>query len=339
MTVPPVSIAMSSSIALRRSPKPGALTAATFRPPRSLLTTSVAKRLALDVLGDDEQRLARLHHGFQNGKHRLQTGKLLLVDEDVGALQLGNHLVGVGDEVGGEIAAVELHALDDVELGLEALGLLDRDDALVADPLHRLGDLGADLDVAVGGDGADLGDLVVRLDLLGLAFQLVDDGGDGEIDAALQVHRVGAGRNRLGAFLDDGLRQHGRRRGAVAGDVGGLGGDLAHHLGAHVLELVLELDLLGDRHAVLGHARGAERLLEHDVATLGAQRHLDRVGEYVDAAQHLLARVLAKFDVLGRHVKQLLWMGRIIAGGTIRIRLRRGRRLFLRSLRRCRSPS
>ena len=33
---------MSSSMALRRSPKPGALTAATFRPPRSLLTTSVA---------------------------------------------------------------------------------------------------------------------------------------------------------------------------------------------------------------------------------------------------------------------------------------------------------
>ena len=33
---------MSSSMALRRSPKPGALTAATLRPPRSLLTTSVA---------------------------------------------------------------------------------------------------------------------------------------------------------------------------------------------------------------------------------------------------------------------------------------------------------
>ena len=39
---PPVRIAMSSSIALRRSPKPGAFTAATLRPPRSLLTTSVA---------------------------------------------------------------------------------------------------------------------------------------------------------------------------------------------------------------------------------------------------------------------------------------------------------
>ena len=39
---PPVSTAMSCSMALRRSPKPGALTAATFSPPRSLLTTSVA---------------------------------------------------------------------------------------------------------------------------------------------------------------------------------------------------------------------------------------------------------------------------------------------------------
>ena len=34
---------MSSSIALRRSPKPGAFTAQAFRVPRSLLTTSVAR--------------------------------------------------------------------------------------------------------------------------------------------------------------------------------------------------------------------------------------------------------------------------------------------------------
>jgi hypothetical protein len=33
--LPPVRIAMSSSIALRRSPKPGALTAATLMPPRA----------------------------------------------------------------------------------------------------------------------------------------------------------------------------------------------------------------------------------------------------------------------------------------------------------------
>ena len=43
ITWPPVRIAMSCSMALRRSPKPGALTAAIFRPPRSLLTTRVAR--------------------------------------------------------------------------------------------------------------------------------------------------------------------------------------------------------------------------------------------------------------------------------------------------------
>ena len=40
ITVAPVSTAMSSSISLRRSPKPGALQAAIFNVPRSLLTTS-----------------------------------------------------------------------------------------------------------------------------------------------------------------------------------------------------------------------------------------------------------------------------------------------------------
>eukprot|EP01139_Manchomonas_bermudensis_P006121 Amastigsp_a176505_14.p4 type:complete len:130 gc:universal Amastigsp_a176505_14:203-592(+) len=42
ITVPPVRIAMSSSMALRRSPKPGAFTAVVFRMPRMLFTTSVA---------------------------------------------------------------------------------------------------------------------------------------------------------------------------------------------------------------------------------------------------------------------------------------------------------
>ena len=43
MASPPVRTAMSCSIALRRSPYPGAFTAATFRMPRSLFTTSVAR--------------------------------------------------------------------------------------------------------------------------------------------------------------------------------------------------------------------------------------------------------------------------------------------------------
>ena len=59
-------------------------------------------------------------------------------------------------EVGRDVAAVELHAFDDFKLGLERLGFLDRDDALVADLLHGVGEELANFGVAVGGDGADL---------------------------------------------------------------------------------------------------------------------------------------------------------------------------------------
>src|SRR5262249_34009081 len=146
-------------------------------------------------------------------------------------------------------------------------------------------------------------DLVVRSDLLGVLLEVLDDRLDREVDAALEVHRVHAGGHRLRAFLDDGGGQHGRGGGAVAGDVGGLGSNLTHHLRAHVLELVLELDLLGDGPAVLGDARGAEALVEHDVAALGAERHLHRIVENVDAAQHLVACLDREFDFLGSHYR------------------------------------
>ena len=250
--------------------------------------------------------LPALHDRLENGQHRLQRGELLLVDENIGVVELGDHLLGVGDEIGGEIAAVELHAFDDVEFGLGGLGLFDRDDAFVADLLHRLGDHVADRLVAVRGNRADLRDLGRILDLLGALGDVLDGFGDGEVDAALEIHRVHAGGDVFGAFADDRLGENGRGRGAVARLVIGLGGDFAHHLRAHVLELVVELDLLGDGDAVLGDARRAERFVENDVAALGAERDAHRIGENVDAAQHSVARVRGKTYFFGSHVAKLL---------------------------------
>ena len=223
------------------------------------------------------------------------------MDEDVGILDLGDHLVGVGDEIGADVAAVELHAFHDFQFGVEALGLFDRDHAFVADLLHRLGDHLADGGVAVGGNGADLGDLVVRLDLLRTLLEIGDDGFDRLVDAALDVHGIHAGGNRLGAFAHDRLRQYGGGGGAVAREVVGLRGHFAHHLGAHVLEFVGEFDFLGDGHAVLGGAGRAEALLDHHIAALGAEGDFHRIGQNVDAAQHLLARIGAEFYVFSSH--------------------------------------
>ena len=224
------------------------------------------------------------------------------MQKDVGILELDDHLLGIGDEVGREIAAVELHALDHVELGLHALGFFDRDHALVADLLHGLGDHVADLLVVIGGDPADLRDLGIGRDLLAALLEILGHRRDGHVDAALEVHRVEAGGDRLDAFAHDRLGENGRRGGAVARQRAGPRGHVLDELGAHVLEFVGELDLLGDGDAVLGDARRAVGFIEDDVAALRAQRHLDGVGENIDTAEHPLARVGTEFDVLGSHV-------------------------------------
>ena len=85
-------------------------------------------------------------------------GDLLIGDEDIGVVHDGLHLLGIGDHVGGDIAAVELHALDNLGVGLGGLGLLNGDHAVGGDLLHGLGDQLADVLVAAG-DGADTGDI------------------------------------------------------------------------------------------------------------------------------------------------------------------------------------
>ena len=114
---------------------------------------------------------------------------------------------------------------------------------------------------------------------------------DGDVAQALADHRLG---------------QHGRGRRAVTGDVVGLGGDLLGELGAEVLVRVVQLDLLGDRDAVVGDRGGAPLLVDDDVAAPRAERHLDRVGELVDAALERLARRVVELQGLGHLVAVLL---------------------------------
>src|SRR3546814_12189727 len=52
---------------------------------------------------------------------------LLVVQQDVRIIQLGRHRLLVVDEVRRQVAAVELHALDHVQLVLQARTFLDRD--------------------------------------------------------------------------------------------------------------------------------------------------------------------------------------------------------------------
>ena len=240
------------------------------------------ERLALDILGDDQHRLPALGDLFEQGQELLHGGNLLVVDQEVGVVQHRLHLLRIGDEVGRQVAAVELHAVHGFQRGLEALGLLDGDDAFLADLFHRISNEVPDFLVGVRGDGADLRDLLLAHRRNRNALELLDDGGDRAIDATLELHRVGARRDVLETLTEDRLCQHGGGGGAVTGQIGGLGGDLLHHLGTQVLDRVAQLNFLGDGDAVLGHGRRAELLVDDDVPTPGSERDPDGLGQGVD---------------------------------------------------------
>src|SRR5207249_5216641 len=177
------------------------------------------ERLAFDFLGHDENGPAGPHHLLEQRDEIGHRADLLLGDEDEGILQLHDHPRRIGHEVRRDVPAVELHAFDHLQRGLEAFGLLDGDHAFLADLLHGVGDDVADGLVAVGGDGADLGDLGLALRLGAEPLQLVHHGLDGLLDPALERHRIVAGGYQAQALGVDGGGEHGRGGGAVAGDV------------------------------------------------------------------------------------------------------------------------
>ena len=109
---------------------------------------------------------------------------------------------------------------------------------------------------------------------------------------------IDAGDDGAEALVEDGLGQDGGGGGAVAGHVAGLAGHFADHPGAHVLIDVFEVDFLGHGHAVLGDGGRAEALLEDDVAAAGAEGHLDRLGEFRDAALQGVAGLLIECNHL-----------------------------------------
>ena len=130
---------MSPGMAARRSPKPGALTADLQAAARAV-DDERRDRLALDVLGDDDQQLARLHHRFRTGG--MPAGRTASSRAaGCGVLELGEHLLGVGDEVGRMWPQSNcMPSRRSRRRCRKRFCLLDRDHALVADLLHRLGD-------------------------------------------------------------------------------------------------------------------------------------------------------------------------------------------------------
>src|SRR5680860_599555 len=262
------------------------------------------QRFTLDILGEDEQWLAGRDDLLQQREEVSDSADLALVKKDVRVVEHGFHALGVGDEVGRDVALVELHALGELEVGAHRLGLLDGDHTILADLVEGLREKLAD-DLVAGGDGGDSSHVFLRVHVAGSIAKCFADGVDSEVHAALETHRVRTGSNRTKTLVDHRLGEDRRGRGAVTGDVVGLGRNFLRELRTQVLERVVELDLASNGDAVVGDGRCAPLLVEDDIAASGAQGHLDCVRKLVHAPLEGATGMLVKLKNL-RHLTMLL---------------------------------
>jgi len=171
--------------------------------------------------------------------------------------------------------------------------------------LENACDQAADVFVTVGGDGSDVLDFFLSLDLDGLLLKAFDDFIDCESDTSSKVHGVHACCDRLASLLEDSSSENGGGGGAVACFIVNFGSDLLDQRSTDVVVAILELDVLGDSHTILCDLRHSKGSVEDDVATAGAEGDLDSVGEHVNTFEHEDSGLDAELDVLG----ELLLLG------------------------------
>src|SRR5690554_219525 len=256
---------------------------------------------AFHVFCNDQQGLGRLGHRFQDRQHFADVGDFLVNQQHERVFQFGRHGVLVVDEVGRQVAAVELHTFYYVQLVFEAATFFNSDHAFFADALHGFSDDVTNALVAIGGDGAHLSDCFGVAARTGQLLDFFNCCMQTFVDTALQVHGVHASGNGFQAFVYDGLGQNSCSGGTVTGHIVGLGSYFLHHLRAHVLELVFQFDFLGNGNTVFSDGRSAKGLVQNHVTAFRAQSYLDRIGQDIYTSQHSLAGGITKFYVFSCH--------------------------------------
>ncbi len=81
---------------------------------------------------------------FQKREQILNVGNFLVGYQDIRLVIDDFHFGGVRHHISGDVAAVELHAFDDLEFRAHGLGFFDGDHAVVGNGFHGIGDFHAD---------------------------------------------------------------------------------------------------------------------------------------------------------------------------------------------------
>ena len=179
----------------------------------------------------------------------------------------------------------------------ESVGVLNGDDAFLADLLHCLSNELANLSVA-SGNRCGCSDLFLSLNFLRGGEQSLGHSLNSLLNAALEAQRVSASSHVAQALANQCLSQNGSGGGTVTCDVVSLLSNFLNELRTNLLVRILQLDFLRDRDTVVGDGGGAPRLLQHNVAAAGAKGHLHCIGEGVQTALKAAACLFVKSNEL-----------------------------------------
>ena len=256
--------------------------------------------LALDVFGDHQQRLAGLAYRLQQGHQVLRAGDFLFVYEHQTSFQFGGLNLLIGNEMGREEAAVELHPLDHLDVSLGLATFLDGNHAVLAHLHKGVGQHLPDRRVVVAGNGGHLGDLFLAflVDGPGHLLHRLDHRVGGLVDTPAERHRIGPAGHHPQTFFVDRFGQYGGGGRPVAGRVVCLGGRFLDQLDGEVLVRVVQVDVLGHGHAVLGHFRRAPALVQYGVAAAGAKGAGDGPGQFTHADSQRLPSLVFEDHLL-----------------------------------------
>ncbi len=190
---------------------------------------------AFYVFGDYQQGLAGAGDFFQHWHQVLNDVDFLVGYQDADVFVFSQHPLLIGDEVGRDVAAIDLHPLDDIEFGCQGFRFFNGDYPVGGDFFHRFGNHFADFFVVTGGDGGDLLDRG-SFNWLGHRFDFFNQLGDGFVDAAPHGYGIRPGCDVPQAFPYHCLRQDCGGGGAVAGDVFRLLRDFPQQAGTGVFQ-------------------------------------------------------------------------------------------------------
>ena len=208
------------------------------------------------------------------------------------------HLVGICHEVARQITTVELHTLNNTDVGVTALALLDSDHTVLAYLTESLCQEFTDLWIVVGRYGSYLLDLiVVVVNLLRTLLDILYNSCNSLVDTTLQIHRVSSGSHVLQTNVDDALSQDGSGSSSVTGIVTSLAGNTFQQLCSGILKTVFQLDLLGYGDTVLGDLRSTKLLLNDYVTAFRTKCYFNCVSQLIYTILEQIAGIHIEFNI------------------------------------------